>query len=101
MKVNPETAEVFIDATGSDPIPHIIKGIPVHLRDIRVYADRPGIHVLNPTQLRTAPRPPARCWAQGSTSPQRADDQPVTVTSPLPGSRLRLARLQARAWPSS
>ena len=48
LKVNPETAEVFVDATGSDPIPHIVDGIPVHLRDIRVYIDRPEF-TLNPT----------------------------------------------------
>jgi len=27
LKINPETAEVFIDATGSDPIPHIVVGV--------------------------------------------------------------------------
>ena len=48
FKIDPETAEVFIDATGSDPIPHIIKGVPVHLSDIRAYTDRPNF-VLNPT----------------------------------------------------
>ena len=31
-----------------DPIPHIVKGIPIHLRDVRVYIDRPGFTV-NPT----------------------------------------------------
>ncbi len=48
FKVDPETGEVFLDATGSDPIPHIIKGVPVHARDLRAYADRPEF-VLNPT----------------------------------------------------
>ena len=32
LKVNPETAEVFIDATKSDPLPHIIQGIQRHAR---------------------------------------------------------------------
>ena len=41
LRINRETAEVFIDATGSDPIPHIIDGITTHLRDIRAYVDRP------------------------------------------------------------
>ena len=27
--------------TGSDPIPHIIDGIPIHLKDIRVYISHP------------------------------------------------------------
>jgi hypothetical protein len=37
LRINPDTAEVFVDATGSDQIPHIIDGIPVRARDIRVY----------------------------------------------------------------
>ncbi len=48
IEVNPETAQVSIDSAGSDPIPHIIDGIPLHLRDIRVYIDRPDF-TLNPT----------------------------------------------------
>jgi hypothetical protein len=48
IRVDPRTAEISIDSAGSDPIPHIIKGIPLHLRDIRVYIDRPGFMV-NPT----------------------------------------------------
>jgi hypothetical protein len=48
IKVDPQTTQVSIDSQGSDPIPHIIDGIPIHLRDIRVYIDRPGFAV-NPT----------------------------------------------------
>jgi len=48
VKVNPQTAQVSIDSQGSDPIPHIIDGIPIHLRDVRVYIDRPNF-ALNPT----------------------------------------------------
>jgi hypothetical protein len=48
VKVNPQSAQVSIDSAGSDPIPHIIDGIPIHLRDVRVYIDRPGF-ALNPT----------------------------------------------------
>jgi hypothetical protein len=40
IDVNPQTAQVSIDSAGSDPIPHIIDGIPIHLRDIRVYISR-------------------------------------------------------------
>jgi hypothetical protein len=39
--VNPRTAQLKIDSAASDPIPHILGGIPLHLRDIRVYVDRP------------------------------------------------------------
>ena len=49
-RIDPETAEVFVDAQGSDPIPHIVDGIPVHLRDIRAYVDRPEFHA-EPDQL--------------------------------------------------
>jgi hypothetical protein len=48
VRVDPLTAQVSLDSTGSDPIPHILKGIPIHLRDVRVYIDRPGFMV-NPT----------------------------------------------------
>jgi hypothetical protein len=39
--VDPRTAQLRIDSRASDPIPHILGGIPLHLRDIRVYLDRP------------------------------------------------------------
>jgi hypothetical protein len=48
IRVDPRTAQVSIDSAGSDPIPHIIGGIPIHLRDVRVYMDRPEF-MLNPT----------------------------------------------------
>jgi hypothetical protein len=81
LKINPETAEVFIDATGSDPIPHIIKGIPVHARDIRVYVDKPNF-VLNPTNCeRTSTA--STVLGSGLNFGTEADDQPITVTSPF------------------
>lgn len=48
VRIDPTTAQASIDAAGTDPIPHIIKGIPIHLRDVRAYIDRPGFTV-NPT----------------------------------------------------
>ncbi len=48
IRVDPLTAQLSIDSSGSDPIPHILDGIPLHLRDIRVYMDRPNLMV-NPT----------------------------------------------------
>jgi hypothetical protein len=81
LRINPETAEVFIDATGSDPIPHIIQGIPVHARDIRVYVDR-GEFVLNPTSCeRTSTA--STVLGSGLDFGSSADDVPVTVTSPF------------------
>jgi hypothetical protein len=81
LKVNPETAEVSVDAGTSDPIPHIIDGIPVHLRDIRVYIDRPGF-VLNPTSCEPTSTA-STVLGSGTNFASEADDQPVTVTSPF------------------
>ncbi len=81
VRVNPETAEVFVDPTGSDPIPHIIQGVPVHARDIRAYVDRPEF-ILNPTSCeRTSTA--STVLGSGLDFGSAADDQPVTVTSPF------------------
>lgn len=47
LTVNPSTAEAEFGAA-SDPIPHILEGIPLKARDIRAYADRDEF-TLNPT----------------------------------------------------
>lgn len=49
IRVDRRTAQVSI----SDPIPHIIDGIPIHLRDVRVYLDRPRL-TINPTSCDVA-----------------------------------------------
>jgi len=81
LKVNPETAEVFVDATGSDPIPHIVDGIPTHLRDIRVYVDRPEF-VLNPTSC-AKKSTASTVLGSGLDFTSEADDVPITVSSPF------------------
>jgi hypothetical protein len=48
LTLNPKTAEVEVDGANSDPIPHIVKGIVLKVRDLRVYVDRPNF-TLNPT----------------------------------------------------
>lgn len=48
IEVDRQSAQVSIDSAASDPIPHIRDGIPLRLRDIRVYISRPGFTV-NPT----------------------------------------------------
>jgi hypothetical protein len=48
LRINPTTAEVTTDGSASDPIPHILAGVVVHARDIRVLIDRDKF-VLNPT----------------------------------------------------
>ncbi len=81
LQVDPETAEVFIDATGSDPIPHIIQGVPVRLREIRAYVDRPDF-VLNPTDC-TRTSTASTVLGTGLDFTSEADDRPFTVTSPF------------------
>lgn len=81
LKVNPETAEVFVDATGSDPLPHIIQGIEVHLRDIRVYLDRPEF-MFNPTNCKRTSTA-STVLGSGLDFASAADNEPVTVTSPF------------------
>ncbi len=84
LKIDPETAEVFIDATGSDPIPHIVKGIPAYLRDIRAYVDRPNF-TLNPTGCeRTSTA--STLLGSGLDFSSEADDRPVTVSTPFQAS---------------
>jgi hypothetical protein len=81
IKVNPETGEVFLDSTGSDPIPHIIHGIPIHLRDIRAYTDRPNF-TFNPTSCERKSTA-ATVLGSGLDFASEADDNPFVSTSPF------------------
>jgi hypothetical protein len=80
FKIDPETGEVFVDATGSDPIPHILQGVPVHARDLRVYTDRPNF-VLNPTNC-TRTSTASTVLGSGLDFGSEADDRPITVSTP-------------------
>jgi len=81
LKIDRETAEVFIDATGSDPIPHIIDGIQVHAQDIRAYVDRPDF-TLNPTSCeRTSTA--STVLGSGLNFGSESDDNPVVVSTPF------------------
>jgi hypothetical protein len=79
LEINPETAEVFVDSTGSDPIPHIIAGVPVRLRDIRIYVDKPHF-MLNPTSCKPTGTASTVLGA-GTDFSSEADDRPVTITT--------------------
>ena len=41
LALNPITGEVEADGSASDPIPHILQGIPLNVRDLRVSVERP------------------------------------------------------------
>jgi hypothetical protein len=76
LRVDPRTAEVRIDGAISDPIPHILAGIPLKVRDIRVLADRPNF-TLNPTSCDPT-ETLAQIWGGGAALFSTADDAPVT-----------------------
>jgi hypothetical protein len=83
LRINPITAQVEVDATGSDPIPHIIKGIVVHVRDIRAYIDRQDF-IINPTNCEHMQIQNTITGA-GADPANPADQVPVNVTSPFQG----------------
>jgi hypothetical protein len=41
FSIDDRTAQLEIDTGASDRIPHILSGIPLHLRDVRIFMDRP------------------------------------------------------------
>jgi hypothetical protein len=81
LNVNPLTAQVEISGTQSDPIPHIIDGIVVHVRNIHVYVERPKF-ILNPTNC--APQSiKLAVTGSGSNYAVPADQDTVSTTSPF------------------
>jgi hypothetical protein len=75
LQVNPKTGEASVDGAHSDPIPHILAGIPLRVRDIRVDVDR-NQFTLNPTSCDPfATR--AQIWGGGAALFSSADDFPV------------------------
>jgi hypothetical protein len=81
LRINPSTAQVEVSSAGSDPIPHIIRGIVTHVRDIRVWIDRPNF-TLNPTNC-TPMSIAATVTGAGADFTNPADQVPVTVTDPF------------------
>ncbi len=79
LTLNPKTAEVEVDGANSDPIPHIVKGIVLKLRDLRVYVDRQNF-TLNPTSCEESS---ARSVLFGSYLDPigPADDRPVDLAT--------------------
>jgi len=80
IRIDRQTARVAIDSAGSDPIPHILDGFPLRLRDIRIYIDRSKFMV-NPTscdQFSVA----STLTGAGARFSEPADDSTATATSP-------------------
>jgi DNA-binding beta-propeller fold protein YncE len=76
--LDPTTAQLRIDSRASDPIPHILDGVVLHLRDIRVYLDRPEF-THNPTSCVPSPLE-STLTGSGASFADPADD--TTATAP-------------------
>jgi hypothetical protein len=77
--VDPRTAQLQIDSAGSDPIPHILGGIPLHLRDIRVFMDRPQF-TRNPSSC-LASKVTSTLGGSGARFGDGADDTAATLAN--------------------
>jgi hypothetical protein len=75
LDVNPRSGEVTVDGSRSDPIPHILEGIPLAVRDVRASVNRSGF-TLNPTSCDPA-KVGATIWGGGADPFGVADDMPV------------------------
>ena len=81
LDINPVTAQVEVSASGSDPIPHIIRGIVVHVREVRVYMSREKF-ILNPTSCDPMSISETIDGA-GADPANPAGQVPVTATAPF------------------
>jgi hypothetical protein len=76
--IDERTAQLEIDSRASDPIPHIIEGIPVHLREIRVFMDRSEF-THNPSSCEPA-QLISTLTGSGARFDDPSDDSVATVT---------------------
>jgi hypothetical protein len=74
LRVNPETAQVTAE---SDPLPTILHGVPLDLRDLRVTLDRSGF-VVNPTSC-AAQR--FEAWIGSTAGAQATPSAPYAAAS--------------------
>jgi hypothetical protein len=77
LTADPQTAEVEADGSLSDPIPHILKGIPLNVRDLRVYVDRPSF-IFNATHCQPS-QTRATLFGSYLQPLDPADDVPVNL----------------------
>jgi hypothetical protein len=79
LDLDPKTGIARVDGSASDPIPHILQGIPLKLRDLRVYVDRENF-TLNPTSCDPS-QVGATLWGSAADVFSPADDVPVDRAS--------------------
>jgi hypothetical protein len=77
FSVDPLSAQLKIDSQASDRIPHIIDGIPLHLRDVRVYIDRPQF-THNPSSCEPSELV-STLTGSGARFDDRSDDSSATI----------------------
>ena len=77
FQIDPHTAQLRLDGAASDPIPHIVDGVPLHLRDIRTYIDRPQF-THNPSSCE-ASQLISTVKGSGAAFNNPADDSSVTL----------------------
>ncbi len=76
LTLDPVTAEVEADGSHSDPIPHLLAGIPLKLRDLRVSVDRDKF-ILNPTSCDPFQTKATLFGGGGFLDP--GDDSPISL----------------------
>jgi hypothetical protein len=81
LDINPTTAQVEVSGTQSEAIPHIIRGIVVHVREIRVYMNREKF-IINPTNCDPLSITDTIDGA-GANFTNPADQVPVSVSTPF------------------
>ena len=75
LPVDPRTGEVSADGSKSDPIPHILAGIPLVVRDLQARIDRPNF-TINPTSCDPYATK-AAIWGGGADPFSITDNSPV------------------------
>jgi hypothetical protein len=78
FQIDPHTAQLRIDSSASDPIPHIIDGIPLHLREVRIYVDRPNF-THNPSSCEPS-NLESTITGSGASFASTADDSSLTIS---------------------
>ncbi len=81
IRINRQTAQVSIDSAGSDPIPHILQGFPLRLRDIGIAIDKKNFMV-NPTNCDPF-QLSSTLTGSGLVFGDSSDDQSATSITPF------------------
>jgi hypothetical protein len=79
FQVDPHTAQLRLDTAASDPIPHILDGVVLHLKEIRIYADRPNF-THNPSSCEASALT-SRLTGSGASFENPADDSVAAPSS--------------------